>query len=149
MLMSPKELSEKIIAGILKKPGVTYQRLEDHAVSLGIPLNIFLSAMQLVHKNKTVQSKLKGGVLIYVERETLKPKVDILAEWRKTNPYPHIKCETCAGKLCAECFPFYNPRTDTIEKIRERLMMTREEYKAAVNGQTFIPKKKAYQYAKK
>jgi hypothetical protein len=146
--MSPKELAAKIVAGILKKPGVTYQRLEDHATSLGILLGIFQNAMQLVHKNKTVQSKLKGGVLIYVERAAAKPKVDILAEWKKENPYPYpVLCTTCKGTLCVECYPFYNPSTDTIEKIRASLMMTREEYKAASQGKTFIPKKK-YEYQK-
>ena len=122
--MTPKELATKITLGILKKPGVTYKRLEEHALSLGIPLGIFQNAMQLVHKDKTVQSKLKGGVLIYVERATAKPAVDILAEWRKTNPYPYpVLCKTCNGELCADCYPFYDPEKDTIPKIRERLYM--------------------------
>lgn len=147
--MTPKELSDKIIIGILRSPGVTYQRLEEHAISLGIPLGIFQNAMQLVHKNKSVQSKLKAGVLIYIERETAKPKIDILLEWRKNNPYPYPKlCTACKGTLCAECYPFYNPSTDTIEKIRDSLMMTREEYKAVSEGRTFIPKRKKYEYTR-
>ncbi len=147
--MSPKELSEKIIAGILRSPGVTYQRLEDHALSLGIPLGIFQNSMQIVHKTKSIQSKLKAGVLIYIEREAPKPKVDILAEWRKNSPYPYpVKCQSCAGKLCAECFPFYDPEKDTIEKIKERLIMTRNEYKALSQGRTFIPRKKKYEYTR-
>lgn len=146
--MTPKELATKITAGILKKPGVTYQRLEEHALSLGVPLGIFQNAMQLVHKEKKVQSKLKAGVLIYVERAVAKPAIDILLEWRKENPYPYPKlCTACQGKLCAECYPFYDPEKDTIDKIRERLMMTREEYKAASEGRKFIPKKK-YEYKK-
>jgi hypothetical protein len=147
--MTPKELSIKIVAGILKKPGVTYSKLEDHATKLGIPIGIFQNAMQLVHKNKSVQSKLKVGVLIYIEREAPKPKVDILAEWRKDNPYPYpVLCKACNGKLCKECFPFYDPEKDTIEKIKERLIMTRNEYKALSQGRTFIPRKKKYEYTK-
>lgn len=147
--MNPKELSTKIIAGIIKKPGVTYQRLEQHAQSLGIPLGIFENAMNLVHKNRKIQSKLKGGILIYIERESAKPKVDILLEWRKENPYPYSKkCDYCNGKLCANCFPFYDPKKDTIENIKESLYMTREEYKAKSAGKTFIPKKKNYEYTK-
>lgn len=146
--MEPKELSEKIVAGIIKKPGVTYQRLEAHAVKLGIPLGVFQNAMVLVHKNREVRSKLKGGVLIYVERAVSKPAVDILLEWRKENPYPYpVLCKSCNGKLCIDCFPFYDAEKDTIPKIRKRLYMTRDEYKAQSEGKTFIPKKK-YEYKK-
>lgn len=150
MEITPKELSDKIVKGIIKNPGVTYAKLETHAIQLGIPLNIFLSAMQLVHKSKVVQSKLLKGVLVYVVREEPKAAVDILADWRKANPYPYpVLCQQCQGKLCAACYPFYDPAHDTIEKIRESLYMTREEYKAKSQGKTFIPKKKSYEYAKK
>lgn len=148
--MLPKELSTKIIAGIFKSPGVTYSRLEEHANKLGIPLNIFLSAMQLVHKSKAVQSKLLKGVLVYVVREEPKAATDILADWRKANPYPYpVLCQECQGKLCAGCYPFYDPVKDTLERIRGFLIMTREEYKAKSQGKTFIPKKKSYEYTKK
>lgn len=146
--MNPTELSTKIIAGILRSPGVTYSRLETHALSLGIPIGVFENAMQLVHKNKKVQSKILKGVLVYVEREAPKVAVDILAEWNKSNPYPYpILCPECQGTLCASCFPFYNPAHDTIEKIRESLYMTRDEYKTLSQGKTFIPKKN-YEYQK-
>lgn len=149
MVITPKELADKIVAGVLKSPGVTYSRLEQHAIKLGIPIGVFENSMQLVHKNKSVQSKILKGVLVYVEREAPKPKVDILLEWRKQNPYPYPKlCTACKGNLCAECYPFYNPDTDTIEKIRASLMMTREEYKAVSEGRTFIPKRKKYEYAR-
>lgn len=147
MVITPKELSEKIIAGVLKSPGVTYSRLEEHAIKLGIPTGVFLNAMQLVHKSKSVQSKILKGVLVYVEREAPKPKVDILAEWRKANPYPYpVLCQHCQGTLCASCFPFYDPSHDTIPKIKEALYMTRDEYKAKSQGKTFIVKK-SYEYA--
>ena len=146
--MNPKQLSERIIAGVLKSPGVTYSRLEAHALSLGIPLGIFENSMQLVHKSRKVQSKILKGVLVYVVREAPKTPVDILADWWKQNPYPYpLKCKHCVGKLCALCFPFYNPESDTIPKIKERLIMTRDEYKAKSEGRTFIPKKKSYEYA--
>ena len=148
MVMSPKELSTKIIAGILKKPEVTYSRLEAHAITLGIPIGIFENAMQLVHKSKLVQSKVKGGVLIYVVREAPKPKANPLAEWRKNSNYPYpVLCQECQGQLCKACFPFYDAENDTIDKIRKRLIMTREEYKALASGRTFIPRKKKYEYA--
>jgi len=148
--MSPKELNEKIIAGILRSPGVTYSKLEEHATKLGIPMGVFLNAMQLVHKSKAVQSKILKGVMVYVVREEPKAAVDILAEWSKTNPYPYpVICPQCQGTLCAACFPFYDPNHDTIEKIREALYMTRDEYKAVSEGKTFIPKKKRYEYAQK
>ncbi len=147
--MNPKELSEKIIAGVLRNPGVTYSKLEQHATKLGIPMGVFLNSMQLVHKSKKVQSKILKGVMVYVVREEPKAAVDILAEWRKNNNYPYpLKCKHCTGKLCALCFPFYNPEQDTPNKIREQLFMTRDEYKAASAGKTFIPKKKSYEYAK-
>lgn len=148
--MTPKDLSIKIIAGIIKSPGVTYSRLEEHATKLGIPLGVFQNAMQLVHKDRTIQAKLLKGVLVYVVREAPKPAVYILAEWRSLNPYPYpLKCKHCTGKLCAACFPFYDPNRDTIPKIKERLYMTRDEYKAASAGKTFIPKKKSYEHARK
>ena len=37
---------------------------------------------------------------------------------------------------------------DSPNKIRKRLMMTRDEFKAKSEGKTFIPKKR-YEYAKK
>lgn len=148
--MTPKDLSIKIIAGIIKSPGVTYSRLEEHATKLGITPGVFLNAMQLVHKSKAIQSKILKGTLVYVVREEPKTAVDILAEWNKDNPYPHpILCQRCQGALCAVCFPFYNPDHDTIPKIKEALYMTRDEYKAASQGKTFIPKKKAYQHVQK
>lgn len=148
MVITPKELSKKIIAGILKSPNVTYSRLEEHAIKLGIQIGVFENAMQLVHKDKTVQAKLIKGVLVYVVREAPKPPVDLLAEWRKVSPYPYpTPCQHCQGTLCASCFPFYDPAHDTIEKIKEALYMTREEYKAKSQGKTFIRKKK-YEYAK-
>ncbi len=147
--MNLKQLSDKIVAGIIRTPGVTYSKLEAHALKLGIPLGIFENAMQIVHKNKTIQSKLKAGVLIYVVREEKKTAVDILADWWKSNPYPYpMKCQSCNGTLCADCFPFYDPDHDTIPKIRESLIMTREEYKAKSQGKSFIPKKKKYEYAR-
>ena len=150
MVMSPKELSERIIVGILKKSPVSYSTLEAHAITLGIPLGIFENAMNLVHKNKTIQSKVKGGVLIYVVREAPKPKVNPLVEWRKNSNYPYpVLCQECQGQLCKACFPFYDAENDTIDKIRKRLTMTREEYKALASGRTFIPRKKKYEYSRK
>lgn len=86
--MTPKELANKIIAGILKKPGVTYQRLEEHALKLNIPLGIFENAMNLVHKDKTIQSKLQRGVIIYVPRKE-----------KTTGPLPHVT-------WCSENYPW-------------------------------------------
>jgi hypothetical protein len=147
--MNPKTLSEKIITGVLRSPGVTYSRLEEHSTKLGIPIGVFENAMNLVHKNKTIQSKVKGGVLIYVVREAPKPKVNPLAEWRKNSNYPYpVLCQECQGQLCKACFPFYDAENDTIDKIRKRLTMTREEYKALASGRTFIPRKKKYEYKK-
>ena len=144
MLMSPKELANKIVAGILRSPGVTYSRLEQHALSLGISIGVFENSMSLVHKNKQIQAKLKGGVLVYIIREEKKPvKIGL------TIPYPYTPiCNTCKGTLCANCFPFYDKDKDTIEQIRARLIMTREEYKALASGRTFIPRKKKYEYQK-
>ncbi len=148
--MNPTELSKKIITGILRSPGVTYSRLEEHSTKLGIPIGVFENAMNLVHKNKTIQSKVKGGVLIYVVREAPKPKVNPLAEWRKNSNYPYpVLCQECQGQLCKACFPFYDAENDTIDKIRKRLTMTREEYKALASGRTFIPRKKKYEYSRK
>jgi hypothetical protein len=147
--MNPKTLSEKIITGVLRSPGVTYSRLEEHSTKLGIPIGVFENAMNLVHKNKTIQSKVKGGVLIYVVREAPKPKVNPLAEWRKNSNYPYpVLCQECQGQLCKACFPFYDAENDTLDKIRKRLTMTREEYKALASGRTFIPRKKKYEYKK-
>lgn len=90
MVITPKQLADKIITGILRSPNVTYSRLEAHALSLGIPIGVFENSMQLVHKSKKVQSKILKGILVYVEREAPKPKVDVLLEWRKANPYPKM-----------------------------------------------------------
>ncbi len=147
--MNPKTLSEKIITGVLRSPGVTYSKLEEHAISLGIPIGVFENSMQLVHKSKKVQSKILKGVLIYVVREAPKPKVNPLVEWRKNSNYPYpVLCQECQGQLCKACFPFYDAENDTIDKIRKRLIMTREEYKALASGRTFIPRKKKYEYKK-
>lgn len=150
MGITPKELSDRIVKGIIKNPGVTYSKLETHAINLNVPLGIFENSMQLVHKSKLVQSKVKGGVLIYVVREAPKPKVNPLVEWRKNSNYPYpVLCQECQGQLCKACFPFYDAENDTIDKIRKRLTMTREEYKALASGRTFIPRKKKYEYAQK
>ena len=128
--MSPKELSTKIIAGILKKPEVSYSRLEAHAVTLGIPLGIFQNAMQIVQSNKTIQTKIIGGELIYVPREKKEPKAPgshLL--WVKDNYPPMTKENDGSGIEAGYSYLCLSP--EDLDK-----------YKAESRGVSYIPKKR-------
>lgn len=134
--MSPKELAVKIVAGIIKKPGVTYQRLEEHAKSLGIPLGIFQNAMDLVHKDKTIQSKLKSGVIIYVVREDNKPTGPLAhTTWCNEN-YPWPKNFIMPWPEWNLSFIFMKPDEA-------------EAYHAAAKGKSLFAKKKKYEYTRR
>ncbi len=148
---NPKTIADKIIAAILStdpsKP-VTYDMIIDRYSTRVDSRGVLDNAIVLVHKSKKITVKDVKGVLTYSSRiEELVLTPDYATYCKDNYPYP-LKCKHCVGKLCALCFPFYNPEQDTIPKIKERLYMTRDEYKAASQGKTFIARKKAYEHIK-
>lgn len=131
--MDPVRLSKLIIDRITELGTVTYDELLARAMEKNIDQGIFENAVQRLHKSRTVLVKNIKGELTYSIKpvEVKKTGFEIVDEWRKANPYPYpVLCQQCQGKLCAACFPFYDSERDTIEKIRESLYMTRDEYKA-------------------
>lgn len=130
MVMSPKELSTKIIAGIHKKPDMSYSILEAHAKKLNIPIGIFQNAMTLVQSNKTVQAKIKKGELVYSPKAEVVPKAPgshLL--WLKNN-YPSMTKENDGSGLEADySYLFLSP--EDLDK-----------YKAESRGVSYIPKKR-------
>lgn len=150
--MTPQILATSIIKAIIgtdPSKTVTYDMIIDRYSSRVESRGILDNALVIVHKSKLITAKDIKGVLTYSARIEKITSPQPHLEWTKNNyPYP-LKCKHCMGKLCADCFPFYDPNHDTIPKIKEALYITRDEYKAASQGKTFIPKKKAYQHAQK
>ena len=130
MLMSPKELATKIIAGIHKRPDVSYSILETHAKKLNISIGIFQNAMTLVQGNKTVQTKIKKGELVYSPKAEAVPKAPgshLL--WVKNN-YPPMTKENDGSGIEAD-YSYLCLSPEDLDK-----------YKAESRGVSYIPKKR-------
>jgi hypothetical protein len=145
---NPLLLAEKLILKIAEAGELSLDSIDARAVELKINLNILDQALALLHKNKQVLATTKRGTVYYSLKKVELPKAPGTHLTWIFNHYPYSPiCILCKGKLCAACFPLYDPEEDTIEKIKARLIMTRDEYKALASGRTYIPKKK-YKEAK-
>lgn len=135
MIYDPPSLAKKIANKILVTTGdVPYQKIKDWAIKENISLGILDNALAILHRNKAIQNRVIKDQVVYRTAQTPTPRIDQVAllrlEWQNNNPYPYpTLCANCNGQLCADCFPFYNPERDTIEQIKQRLIMTKVEYK--------------------
>lgn len=112
------DLNQRIAKYITNNAPVDLDTIILIASSKGFTELEVLTAMETIHKDKRfTQSSTSVGKITYrLTVEKVKSTVNL-----NLPPYPYpLRCEHCQGNLCAECFPFYDPERDTIEKIKER-----------------------------
>lgn len=136
-------LAEKLVLHIDAEKQTTFDKLEARALKHGIAMNVFDRAIEKLHKLPNIKRTVKLGTVHYeLQAVKAKPGPILSGDWVRANyPWPQV-CTSCSGNLCSACFPFHDPEKDTVSKIRERLVMTRDEYKALSEGRTYIPKKR-------
>lgn len=137
--MDPVRLAKLIIDRITALGTVTYDELQARAKEKNIDQGIFDNAMSRVHKKKMVLVKdIKGELTYSIKPVEVKKNIfDILADWRKANPYPEMN-ETNNGQH--EIFAHLN--FDYLFLTPDELV----EYKEAMKGgKTY--KRQRYQYA--
>lgn len=127
--MTPQALAVFILSRIVKNGGMTYTELEDRAVEKKISLDLFESAMAIVHKNKTIKSTTTAqGEIRY----------GIAPVKVSTGPLSHIKWwNDNYPRPLNFVMPF--PEIDMSHLFLKPAQLL--EYKAKLKGVAFIPKK--------
>ena len=134
--MTTKELAEKIVVGILKRPN-TYSVLEARAKELGVEMPMFDAAMALVHKSKLVEQKTKrvsgpNGLSdeITYSATVEKPKTFFSHLTWLRDHYPRMtKANDGTGIEADYSYMFLSPEDF-------------DKYKAELAGRAYVPKKR-------
>jgi len=86
--MEQKEkLSNRIVNYILKQKDTTLSQLENVVVSHGFTLDDLYTALEQVHRNKSIARTVRQGEVVYMKKAPPKSSTDHLA-WVRAN-YPH------------------------------------------------------------
>lgn len=129
----PVVLATKIIKRISLERDCTYDDLEARANEKGIDTAIFLTAMTMVHRNRTVvATKAGGGIHYAIKKIEIKPIASHLV-WLREN-YPPMTSENDGSGIDVDfSWLFLKP---------EQL----DEYKAAARGVAYIPKQRGVRH---
>lgn len=132
--MTHKQLSQRIIAGILKKPDMPYSTLEAHANKLGIAPGIFQTAMSLVHKSSEVYGRIKGGEIVYAPKVKKSKEPGSHLRWLRNN-YPRMDSSNDGSGIDVDYSYLFLSPTEL------------QDFKAELKGMKFI-KKKQYEHTR-
>lgn len=139
MTHDPIVLATKIAEYIKKsQQSHSLEAIQERALSHDIPPRITDQAIQRLRRRKDISAVAAGGTVMFAYKKPKVAKVLSHLVWIRENyPQPSPHCFDANGNFI---IPWFDPEKDT----RESLMMTREQFKAAQRGSTFIPKKKYF-----
>lgn len=124
MVKTSKDIAKLIVNRIITDGEVTISQLEARAKERGLLLFELYQALELIHRDKRVARTVKSGEIVY---SLAKAKPVYVPSSLPPYPWPP-ECLNCHGKLCEQCFPFYDPETDTIEAIKEQNRQLKRHY---------------------
>jgi hypothetical protein len=126
--MTTSSLTTRITDYILKRTATTLTQLEGVVVSHGFTLDDLYTALEQVHRDKSIARTVKQGEVVYMKKVPPKSPTDHLAYIR--NNYPPMTPDNDGSGIDADfSYLFLSP---------EEL----EKYKAEARGVQYIPSKR-------
>jgi len=81
-------LSKLIVTRILQDGEVTLTQLENRAIERGLLLDDLYTALEAVHRNKSIARTVRQGEVVYMKKAPPKSPTDHLAWVRANYPWP-------------------------------------------------------------